>query len=139
MRVGILPVSAMHGQRVGQPLPFGQPLGEPGGQFPPLSLIQFLGKRELNFAVQPPVGSFVLVRRLPIGVRVVLGPLRHIAVLFVLQFFSVLLVAPFALNVIGLGARRLPTGAGTDAHLKMINGHTNTLLSLILSTAHFTK
>ena len=125
MRVGILPVRAtsMDGKRVGQPLPFGHARREAGSQFPPLSLIQFLGKRELNFSVQPPVGSFVLVRRLPIGVRVILGPLRHIAVLFVLQFLSVLLIAPFALNVIGLGDRRLPTGAGTYAHLKMINGH----------------
>ena len=137
--MGVLPVSAMHGQRVGQPLPFGQPLGEPGGQFPPLSLIQFLGKRELDFPVQPPVGSLVLVRRLPIGVRVVLGPLRHVVRLAVLQFLPVLLVTALPLDVIGLGDRRLPTGAGTDAHFKMIDGHTNTLLSLILSTMHFTK
>ena len=113
----------MHGQCVGQPLAFGHPPGEPGGQFPPLSLIQFLGKRELDFPVQPPVGPLVLVRRLPVGARVPLGPLRHIAVLFVLQFLPVLLVTALALDVIGLGDRRLPSGAGTDAHFKMKDGH----------------
>ena len=116
MRVGILPVPAMDRQRVGQPLPFGQPLGEPGGQFPPLGLAQFLGKRELDFAVQPTVGPLVLVRRLPIRARVTLGPLRHMVVLFVFQFLPVLLVAALALDVIGLGRRRPPIGAGTDTH-----------------------
>ena len=116
MRVRVLPVSAMDRQRVGQPLSFGQTLGEPGGQFPPLPLAQFLGKRELDFAVQPPVGPLVLVRRLPIRTRVLLGPLRHMVVFFVFQFLPVLLVAPLALDVIGLGRRRPPIGAGTDAH-----------------------
>ena len=116
VRVGVLPVSAMDRQRVGQPLPFGHPPGEPGGQFPPLSLVQFLGKRELDFPVQPPVGPLVLVRRLPIRARVTLGPLRHMLALAVLQFLPVLLVAPLALDVIGLGRRRPPIGTGTDAH-----------------------
>ena len=107
----------MDRQRVGQPLPFGHPLGEPGGQFPPLSLIQFLGKRELDFPVQPPVGPLVLVRRLPIRARVTLGPLRHMLALAVLQFLPVLLVAALALDVIGLGDRRLPIRRGNRRSL----------------------
>ena len=57
VRVGILPVRAtsMDGKRVGQPLPFGHARREAGSQFPPLFLIQFLGKRKLNFAVQRPL------------------------------------------------------------------------------------
>ena len=43
------------------------------------------------------------------------APFRHIAVLFIFQFFAVLLVAVLALDVIALGAGRLPTGAGTEA------------------------
>ena len=80
MRVGILPVRAtsMDGKRVVQPLPFGHARREAGSQFPPLFLIQFLGKRKLNFAVQPPVGSFVLVRRLPIGGEDTKRNLQHV-------------------------------------------------------------
>ena len=51
-------------QRIGELLTFGQPAAEPGGQLPPLSLVQLLGKRKLDFPVQPPVGPLVLVRRL---------------------------------------------------------------------------
>ena len=76
----------------------------------------------------------MLVRRLPVGARVPLGPLRHIAVLFVLQFLPVLLVTALALDVIGLGDRRLPAGAGTEASFKMKDCHALMPLLLILST-----
>ena len=46
MRVGVLPVSAMDGQRVGQPL------RKPRSQLPALGLAQLLGKRELDLAVR---------------------------------------------------------------------------------------
>ena len=61
---------------------------------PALGLAELLVKRELDLAVQAPVGAFVLVRRLPVRSGVVLGPLRHVPVLFVFQFLPVLLVAP---------------------------------------------
>ena len=74
----------------------------------PLGLAELLGKRELDLAVKPPVGAFVLVCRLPVFLWVVLGPLRQVPVLFVFQFLPVLLVAPLALDVIALGAGQLP-------------------------------
>ena len=43
--------------------------------------------------------------------------------LAVLQFFPVLLVAPFALNVIGLGNGGLPAVATSDAHFQVKNRH----------------
>ena len=116
MRVGVLPVPAMDRQRVGPPLPFGQPLRKPRSQLPALVLAQLLGKRELDLAVQPPVGPLVLVRRLPIRARVILGPLRHILALAVFQFLPVRRITPLALDVLALGEGRLPTGAGTNAH-----------------------
>ena len=76
----------------------------------------------------------MLVRRLPVRSGVVLGPLRHIAVLFVFQFLAVLLVAPLALDVIALGAGRLPPGAGTEASFKMKDCHALMPLLLIVST-----
>ena len=81
----------------------------------PPGLAELLGKRELDLAVQPPVGPLVLVRHRPVLFWILLGPFRHIAVLFVFQFLAVLLVAALALDVIALGAGRLPTGAGTEA------------------------
>ena len=62
-----------------------------------------------------PVGAFVLVRRLPVRSGVVLGPLRHVSVLFVFQFLPVLLVTPLSLDVIALGAGRLK---GLDVFLE---------------------
>ena len=93
-----------------------------------------LGKRELDLAVQAPVGALVLIRRLPVFSGVVLGPLRHVPVLFVFQFLAVLLVAPLALDVIALGAGRLPAGAGTEASFKMKYCHALMPLLLIVST-----
>ena len=90
VRVGIFSVRAapVDRQRIGQPLPARQPLGEVRGSLPPLVLVQLLGQGELNLAVQPAVGAFVLVRRLPVRSGVVLGPLRHVSVLFVFQFLA---------------------------------------------------
>ena len=136
MRVGVFSVrpAPVDGQRIGQPLPGAHPLGELACELPPLLLAQLLGKRELDLAVQPPVGAFVFVCRLPVFSGVVLCPLRHVSGLFVLQFLTILLVAPFALNVIALGAGRLPPGAGTETSFKMIDCHASMSLLLILST-----
>ena len=76
----------------------------------------------------------MLVRRLPVRSGVVLGPLRHVSVLFVFQFLPVLLVTPLALDVIALGAGRLPPGAGTEASFKMKDCHALMPLLLIVST-----
>ena len=136
VRVGVFSVrpAPVDRQRIGQPLPARQPLGEARGSLPPLVLVQLLGKRELDLAVEAPVGAFVLVRRLPVRSGVVLGPLRHVSVLFVFQFLPVLLVTPLALDVIALGAGRLPPGAGTEASFKMKDCHALMPLLLIVST-----
>ena len=76
----------------------------------------------------------MLVRRLPVRSGVVLGPLRHVPVLFVFQFLGVLLVAPLALDVLTLGEGRLPAGAGTKASFKMKDCHVLMPLLLIVST-----
>ena len=125
MRVGVFSVrpAPVDGQRIGQPLPGAHPLGELACKLPPLGLAELLGKRELDLAIQAPVGAFVLVRRLPVFLWVVLGPLRHVPVLFVFQFLPVLLVAPLALDVIALGAGRLPPGAGTETRFQMKDRH----------------
>ena len=111
MRVGVLPVriAPVDRQRIGQLFPFGQPLREPGGQFPPLTLTQFLGKCELDLPVEAPVGPLILVRRLPIRARVIFRPLRYMLALAVLQFLPVRRVAPLAFDVLALGEGRLPT------------------------------
>ena len=136
VRVGVFSVRAapVDRQRIGQPLPARQPLGEARGSLSPLGLAELLGKRELDLAVQAPVGALVLIRRLPVFSGVVLGPLRHVPVLFVFQFLAVLLVAPLALDVIALGAGRLPPGAGTEASFKMKDCHALMPLLLIVST-----
>ena len=74
--VGIFSVRAapVDRQRIGQPLPARQPLGEARGSLPPLVLVQLLGQGELDLAVQPAVGALVLVCRLPVFFGVVLGP-----------------------------------------------------------------
>ena len=68
MRVGVLSVrpAPVDGERIGQPLPGAHPLGELACKLPPLGLAELLGKRELDLAIQAPVGAFVLVRRLPV-------------------------------------------------------------------------
>ena len=139
VRVGVLSVRAapVDRQRIGQPLPARQPLGEARGSLPPLVLVQLLGQSELDLAVQPAVGALVLIRRLPVFSGVVLGPLRHVFVLFVFQFLAVLLVAPLALDVIALGAGRLPASAGTEASFKMKDCHALIPLLLIVSTPFY--
>ena len=136
VRVGIFSVRAapVDRQRIGQPLPASQPLGEARGSLPPLVLVQLLGQGELDLAVQPAVGALVLVCRLPVFFGVVPRPLRHVFVLFVLQFLAILLVAPLALDVIALGEGRLPAGAGTEASFKMKDCHALMPLLLIVST-----
>ena len=69
------------------------------------------------------LGALVLVRRLPVFSGIGLRPLRHVSVLFVFQFIPVLLVAALALDVIGLGAGRLSSGAGTEARFQMVYRH----------------
>ena len=136
MRVGIFSVrpAPVDRQRIGQPFPARQPLGEARGNLPPLVLVQLLGQGELDLAVQPAVGALVLVCCLPVFFGVVPRPLRHVFVLFVFQFLAVLLVAPRALDVLALGAGRLPAGAGTEASFKMKDCHALMPLLLIVST-----
>ena len=139
VRVGVLPVRAtpMDGQRIGQPLLGAHPFSELACKLPPFGLAELLGERELDLAVQAPVGALVLVCRLPVRSGVVLGPLRHVPVFFVFQFLPVLLVAPLALDVIALGAGRLPPGAGTETSFKMKYCHASMSLLLILSTPFY--
>ena len=125
VRVGIFAArtAAVESQRIGQPLGAGQPRGEVRGGPPPLGSAQLLGQGELHLAVEPPVGALVFVRRLPVFPGLVPRPLGHVPVLFVLQLLAVLLVAPLALDVIRLGAGRLPAGAGTETHFKVVDRH----------------
>ena len=54
----------------------------------------------------------MLVRRRPVGVRVVLRPRGHVAVLHMLAFLAVRGIAPLALDVQGFRAV-LPSWMGT--------------------------
>ena len=132
VRVGILPgrAAAVDRQRIGQPLPGAHPLGERARELTPPPRVQFARQRKLNLTVEPPIGALVLVRRLPVGARVILGPRRHMPALAVLQFVLVPLVAPLALDVVGLGRRRLPTGARTKARFEVIDRHAVTVGSV---------
>ena len=140
VRVGVPPVraAAVEGERIGQPLPAAHLLGERARDLPPPARVQFARQGELNLAVEPPVGALMLIRRLPVGVRVVLSPRGHVAVLhmlaFLLAFLAVSGIAPLALDVIILGAGGLPTGAGTEANLEVIYRHAVT--SVVVQIAH---
>ena len=125
VRVGVLPgrAAAVEGERIGQPLPAAHLRGERAGELAPPARVQFARQGELDLAVEPPVGALMHVCRLPVGVRVVLRPRGHVAVFCVFQFLPVPLVAALALDVIALGRRRLPTGAGTEADLEVIDRH----------------
>ena len=133
VRVGVPPVlaAAVEGERIGQPLPGAHLLGERARELPPPARVQFARQGELDLAVEPPVGALVLVRRLPVGVWVVLRPRGHVTVLhmlaFLLAFIAVIGIAPIALDVIILGAGGLPTGAGTEADLEVIYRHAVTV------------
>ena len=65
----------------------------------------------------------MLVRRLPIGARVILGPLRHVLRFSVGEFVILALVLSFALDVIGLGDRRLSAQARSRFDRQMKNRH----------------
>ena len=125
VRVGILAgrAAAVEGERIGQPLPGAHLLGERARERTPAARVQFARQGELDLAVEPPIGALVFVRRLPIRARGILHPRGHIPVLCVFQFLPILLVAPIALDVIALGRRRLPTGAGTETDFEVIDSH----------------
>ena len=130
VRVLAIHAAAVEGERIGQPLPGAHPRGERARQLTSPARVQFARQRELNLTVEPPVGALVLVRRLPVGARGVLGPRRHMPALAVLQFVPVQLVAPIALDVRTFGAGGLPTGAGTEAGFEVIDGHDITAVSV---------
>ena len=125
VRVGVLPVraAAVEGERIGQPLPAAHLRGERAGELAPPTRVQFARQGELDLAVEPPVGALMRVRRLPVGVRVVLRPRGHVAVLYMLAFLAVRGIAPLALDVLVRGAGGLPTGAGTETDLEVIDRH----------------
>ena len=125
VRVGVLPVmaAAVEGERIGQPLPAAHLRGERAGERAPPGRVQFARQGELDLAVEPPVGALMRIRRLPVGVRVVLRPRGHVAVFHMLAFLAVLGIAPLALDVLIFGAGGLPTGAGPETDLEVIDGH----------------
>ena len=125
VRVGVLPVrpAAVKGERIGQPLPAAHLRSERAGELAPPARVQFARQGELDRAVEPPVGALMRVRRLPVGVRVVLRPRGHVAVLHMLAFLAVRGIAPIALDVLVLGAGGLPTGAGAETDLEVIDSH----------------
>ena len=125
VRVGVLPVraAAVEGERIGQPFPGAHLLGECARELPPPVRVQFARQGELDLAVEPPVSALMLVRRLPVGARVVVRPRGHVAVLHMLAFLAVSGMATLALDVLMLGAGGLPTGAGTEADLEVIDRH----------------
>ena len=125
MRVRVLPVraAAVEGECIGQPLPAAHLRGERARERTPPTRVQFARQGELDLAVEPPVGALMRVCRLPVGVRVVLRPRGHVAVLDMLAFLAVLGIAPLALDVLILGAGGLPTGAGTETDLEVIDRH----------------
>ena len=125
VRVGVLPVmaAAVEGERIGQPLPAAHLRGERASELAAPARVQFARQGELDLAVEPPVGALMRVRRLPVGVGVVLRPRGHVAVLHMLAFLAVRGIALLALDVLILSAGGLPTGAGTETDLEVIDGH----------------
>ena len=115
--VGGLRLALVDGERIGQPLGLGKLRGKTPGELAPLTGVQFARQRELNLTIQPPVGAFVLVRRRPVGARVVLRPRGHVPMRHMLAFVRVLGVAALALDVLVLGAGRLPTATRAYIHL----------------------
>ena len=117
MRVGVVllvgarRLAFVEGERIGQPLHAAHLRGERARERAPPTRVQFVRQGELDLAVEPPVGALMRVRRLPVGVRVVLRPRGHVAVLHMLAFLAVIGIAPLALDVLVLGAGGLPTGA----------------------------
>ena len=130
VRVLALHAAAVEGERIGQPLPGAHSLGECARECLPAGRVQVARQSELDLAVEPPVGALMRVRRLPVGVRVVLRPRGHVAVLHMLKFLAVRGIAPLALDVLILGAGGLPTGAGPEAGFEVIDGHDITAVSV---------
>ena len=132
VRVGVLAgrAAAVEGERIRQPLARAYLLGERARERTPAARVQLARERELDLAVEPPVGALMRVGRLPIRARGILRPLGHIPALAVFQFVPVPLVAPIALDVLALGRRRLPTGARTKARFEVIDGHGITAVSV---------
>ena len=102
--VGGLRLALVEGERIGQPLPAAHLRGERARERAPPARVQFARQGELDLAVEPPVGALMRVRRLPVGVRVVLRPRGHVAVLHMLAFLAVRGIAPLALDVLILSA-----------------------------------
>ena len=109
--VGGLRRALVEGERIGQPLPAAYLRGERARERAPPTRVQFARQGKLDLAVEPPVGALMFVRRLPVGVRVVLRPRGHVAVFHMLPFLAVRGIAPLALDVLVFGAGGLPTGA----------------------------
>ena len=98
--VGGLRRALVEGERIGQPLPAAHLRGERAGERAPPTRVQFARQSKLDLAVEPPVGALMRVRRLPVGVRVVLRPRGHVAVLHMLAFIAVIGIAPIALDIL---------------------------------------
>ena len=115
----------MHGQRIGQPFAArdGQLGRELPRQFNLIALVQLPGQGKFHFPEKPPVDPLMLVRRFPIGARVILGPLRHVLRFPVGEFVILALVLPFALDVIGLGAGRLSAQARSRFYRQVEDRH----------------
>ena len=119
----VLPPAPVDRQRVGQPLPAGERLGELERQLPALPFVQLRRQGELHLAEQPPVRPLVRVGRLPIGVRGLRGPTGHVARFGVLQLRSVAFVAALALDVVVLRRGRLPAGAAANRCVEVVERH----------------
>ena len=93
------------------------------GRLHPLEPRQLAGQGELYLSEQPPVRPLVRVGRFPIGVRVLLGPPRHVPRFGVLQLRSVAFVAALALDVVVLCRGRLPAPAAADRGAEVVERH----------------
>ena len=123
---GFSPAALVDCQRVGQSLRAGQLFGEALGQLPLLLFVQFLRQRTLDLHEQPPVGAFVFVGCGPIRSRIIRRPSRHIPTLPVFQFFGILLVLPFPLDVFRFGAGRLPAASASNIQIEVVDSHSYT-------------
>ena len=62
MRVGVLPIARVNGERVGQLLRVGELRGEAPGDVAPLVSAQLLRQRKLDVFEQAAVGALALIR-----------------------------------------------------------------------------
>ena len=123
VRVRVLFPSPMDRQRVGQPLPLGEKLRELPRRLHPIRSRQFGGQGEHHLPEQTTVRPLVEVRRFPIGMRVPLGPLRHVARFGVLDLEGVPIVAALPLDVVVLRRGRLPAPAAADRGAEVVDCH----------------